>query len=93
MRRHGNKIVSKRGERFASNRANWMTYEKIEQMYDIIYDQMVKARVAVALDSPVFCDKHGNIVSKDEKYGKPNTIEITHPDYIFLLTKMDAIHP
>ena len=70
MRRHGHKIVSKRGERFASNRANWTTYENIEQMYDIIYDQMVEARVAVARDSPVFCDKHGNIVSKDKNREK-----------------------
>ena len=51
-------------------------------MYDIIYDQMVEAHVAVACDSPVFCNKHGNIVSEDKKYGKANTIKITHPNYI-----------
>jgi len=39
-------------------------------MYDIIYDELVDAGVAIKLDSPVFTDRDGNEVNKDERFDK-----------------------
>ena len=70
MRRHGHKIVTNRGERFACNRAEWTTLPNIKQMYDVLYDEFVDARIAVTLDEPVFTDKEGTVVvDKDEAFG------------------------
>jgi len=41
MKRNQHRIVNKRGEKFASSRADWSTYENFEKMYDHIYDEMV----------------------------------------------------
>jgi len=51
-------------------------------MYDVIYDDLVDAGVAIILDVPVFTDWHGNEVTEDEHFGVAQEIKITHPDYI-----------
>jgi hypothetical protein len=82
MKRHGDRLVTKRGEKFAANRADWSKHFYIKQMYDVIYDEFVAANVARALETPVFMDRLGNIVEEDQKFGESIDIEITHPDYI-----------
>jgi phage terminase small subunit len=82
MRRHGDRLVTKRGEKFASNRADWSKYSYIKQMYDVIYDEFVAAGVARVREKEVFMDRLGNIVEEDKKFGEAVNIEITHPDYI-----------
>jgi hypothetical protein len=82
MRRHGDRLVTKRGEKFASNRADWSKHVYIKQMYDVIYDEMVGAGVARVLETPKFLDRSGNIVDKEDKFGEAVDIEILHPDYI-----------
>ncbi len=62
LKSHGNEIFTKRGERFALNRDDWTTFENIQQMYDVIYDELVNARVAFALSEPIFTGTHANVV-------------------------------
>lgn len=81
-RRHADRLITKRGEKFASNRADWTKAPYISQMYDRIYETFVKARVAVKLDKPVSNDIQGNVVTEDLQYGLPCDTEILHPDYI-----------
>mmetsp|Transcript_25506 Transcript_25506/g.46120 ORF Transcript_25506/g.46120 Transcript_25506/m.46120 type:complete len:152 (-) Transcript_25506:1151-1606(-) len=52
-KRHADKIVTKRGERFASCRADWTKKLNLAQMYDVIYDVMLEARIASK--QPVRC--------------------------------------
>jgi hypothetical protein len=82
MRRNAHRLVTKRGERFASNRADWSKMSYIKQMYDVIYDQLVDARVARLREIPVFMNRAGEIVDESEKYGEPVDIDVLHPDYI-----------
>jgi hypothetical protein len=82
MKRHHHQLVTKRGEKFASNRADWSKHSYIKQMYDVIYDEFVGAGVARKLPQEVFMDRLGNIVEKEKKFGEAIDIEITHPDYI-----------
>ena len=56
--------------------------KNIRQMYDVIYDELVKACVAINLDYPVFTDRDGKEVEEDERFGLKQDIKITHPHYI-----------
>ena len=40
MRRHSNVIQTKKGYRMASNRSEWVTYNNVKTMYDLVYDQI-----------------------------------------------------
>ena len=64
LRRHGHLIVTKRGERFAYNRSEWTNYRNIKQMYDIVYDEFVDARIAMQLEEPIWTDEEGNEVHR-----------------------------
>jgi len=61
-RRQAHRIVTKRGEKVACNRVDWTKMQNVRQMYDIIYDKLVEARVAISLDEPVFTDRDGKEV-------------------------------
>ena len=50
------------GHKIVLNRHNWTTFENIQQMYDVIYDELVDAWVAFALAESVFTDMHANMV-------------------------------
>ena len=81
-KRHRNRIVTKRGEKFACNRSDWTKMKNIRQMYDVIYDEMVDAGVAVKLDKPIYTDRKGNEVEESKRFGMKQDIKITHPNYI-----------
>ena len=83
---HRNVLETRRGERFKYSRANWTKLPFIVQMYDIIYVDMVDARVAVSIEE-VFTNKTGEIFSKGEKYGRVKEIKIMHPKYICFMDK------
>ena len=82
MRRHGDKIVSKRGERFACIRGQWTKLSNIKTAYRCIYDEMVDARIASVREIPVFTDREGNEVEESEAFGFKQDIKIDHPDYL-----------
>ena len=54
--RHKDVLQTRRRERFESSRVNWTKLPFIVQMYDIIYAEMVDARVAVSIEE-VFTKK------------------------------------
>ena len=56
--------------------------QNIRQMYDIIYDKLVEAPVAISLDEPVFTDRDGKEVEEDKRFGMKQDIKITHPHHI-----------
>ena len=41
MQRHGHRLVTKKGERYDCNRADWTKEPYLKQMYDVVYDNMV----------------------------------------------------
>ncbi len=51
-------------------------------MYEVIYDEMVDALVAIALQTPLFTDVDDNPVDKAEQFGMKQTIKITKPGWI-----------
>ena len=47
MRRHGHKIVTKRVRKFAKDRSARCDYSNFQKMYDLVYNAMESAGVAV----------------------------------------------
>jgi hypothetical protein len=84
--RHGNNVHTTKSRRRDVSRHEWATYENIEKMYNLVYQEMVCAGVAEYLDSPVWCDKEGNDVDNENgAFGKEVDVKITHPDYILFV--------
>ena len=84
-KRHKHELETKRGTRRDVNRTNWVTYENVQRMYNLVYDQMVEARVARRLDPEdyYYVDQQGQKISdQQESVGLKVTIEITHPEWI-----------
>ncbi len=51
-------------------------------MYDVIYDEMLGAGVAVSLLTPMFTDFYGNPVNESECFGLKQSIKTTKPGWI-----------
>ncbi len=43
LRQNEDKLVTKRGEKFALSRSDWTTLHNVRQMYEVIYNEMVDA--------------------------------------------------
>ena len=80
MRRHKDKIKSKRGAKYSLDRANWSTYTNFNDMYEHNYEEMEMAGVAVRLDEPVWKDRSGNIVEEADALGCKVTHDLIHPE-------------
>jgi hypothetical protein len=81
-KRHASLLVSKKGEKFASSRADWMKLSNIKQMYEYIYNEMVQANIASPRENPVYLDREGYEVGESERFGLIQEMKIDHPDYI-----------
>ena len=76
--------MTKRGERFASCRADWTKKSNLAQMYDVIYDVMLEACIASKRPVPVYTNRDGKEVSEDKRFGLKQDIKINHEhDLIF----------
>ena len=76
--------VSKR-YRVANNRTEWLTYQNIDTMYDLVYNHMVKSGVAKYLPPKeyYYVNNDGEKVeSEEELVGMLVKVETTHPDWI-----------
>jgi hypothetical protein len=83
LRRHEDRLVTKRGKKIALNRSDWTTLPNIKQMYKVIYDEMVDAHVAVTLQNPIFTDINGKPKDDETKrFGLKQNIKITKPEWI-----------
>ena len=51
-------------------------------MYDVIYDEMLDAKVAILLDEPIYTDIRGNVVEETEYFGLLQNMKITKPSFV-----------
>ena len=85
MKRHKQYLQSRKGYRVACNRTEWVTYNNVEIMYELIYEQMTNAGIAVELpeDEQYWVDKDGEELDSDENaVGLKVKIKITHPEWL-----------
>ncbi len=50
-------------------------------MYDVIYNEMVDAKVAEELNLPVFMNQKGEAVEASKRFGMKVDTKLTHPKY------------
>ena len=86
MKRHADKLTSKRGHKYELDRSNWTTYQNFKQMYDNICDALLDCKIAVPFDQSVWMNKEGQSVSRDDndRIGMKVTIDIIRPDLCLL---------
>ena len=85
LKRNKQKLEVGKGYRVAANRTEWVTYDNIDQMYNLVYEQMVKAGVAKYLlpeDYYYVNDQGEKVESESESVGALVKIEVTHPQWI-----------
>ena len=88
MRRNGDKICRKRGQKYELDRATWTTYANFDAMYEHNYEELVEAGVASLMDTPEWQDKEGNTVEGADSFGCKVTHQLTHPDYCIVLDEV-----
>jgi hypothetical protein len=90
LRQHKDKLITKRGEKFALNRGDWTTLPSIRQMYKVIYDEMVDANMAVSLENPIFTDINGQPEDHDTKrFELAQNIKITKLEWILFANESE----
>jgi len=88
MRRDGDQIVSRRGQKYKLDCASWTTYRNFKDMYVHNYAKMEVAGVAKLLDTPQWQDKDGDICDEAQVYGYKITHKITHPEYYVVMDEV-----
>ena len=90
-KRWSHKLIMKRGQKFALDRASSTTFANMSKMYDEVYDAMVDCKVARVLDRPVFMDNDGSITDDpDNRFGVKVTHTITHPDMCLVVDEVGS---
>ena len=79
-KRWEHKLVSKRGQKFAMDRNNALTYSNVCQMYEDVYESMVDAGVAIKLKEP----------SLNEVGNFKCNYQLTHPEMCLVVDEVGA---
>jgi hypothetical protein len=72
-------LKTKKAVRFDSNREDWCTYGNFETMYNVVYQNMVKSRVAIELEEEVMLKSDGAITKKPRGTGREKNKVCTYP--------------
>jgi hypothetical protein len=84
MKRQKEVLSSRKGTRKHNARQDWTTYDNIERMYELIYEQMIDAGIAhdIPPEEHYWVDENGEVVSTNDKAaGHKCTIKLTHPEW------------
>lgn len=60
-------------------------------MYDVIFNDMAEAGVAVSLNEPIHTNKYGNLCPPDKCYEISQDIKITHLEYVYHIRRMGSL--
>jgi hypothetical protein len=82
LKRWSHALSLSKAQRFELDRSKWAKYTNFKHMYDCVEDALVSCGLAEKLDEPVWMDKEGNIVDKEEDaFGLKMHDQITHPEF------------
>jgi hypothetical protein len=81
FRRNAGVVTSRKAVRFDSKRDDWCGLENFADMYDGVYQRLVKAGVSEKLDYAVWRDMDNNIVNTEaDAYGKKTSYSLFHQE-------------
>ena len=91
MKQNADKLITTRGTRLDVNRAKWCIYANIKIIYDLIYEQLVEALVAVEHCHAKMRNEEGEIITNDkDMVGLPSKYELIEPDYLLFVDKIGS---
>lgn len=91
LARNRDRLVSKKGRKFAVSRDQWCIWTNFADMYDNVYEAMTEAKVAEKLETPAFMDKKGNIVDNEkDAYGRKCTHKLIEPSMCLVADETGA---
>ena len=90
LRRWGNVLTSKRGQKFALDRSNATTFTNINKMYDEVYEALVESGLATQLNESIYMDRIGNVATKHEAFGAKCTHTLDHPDMCLVVDEVGS---
>ena len=79
-KRWSHKLVSKRGQKFALDRSNALTFSNVKQIYEQVYSCMVDAGVA----------RHSEEVSDDHTGPLRTKYHLTHPERCLVVDEVGS---
>ena len=85
MRRNEHLIRTKKAFKFDNKRAEWCTYDNIQEMYDEIYQNLYIAGLACKHPEPLWRDENGEVVEEHKAYGLASHYELIHPDWLLFV--------
>ena len=89
MHRHSEFIKSQIPDKVCDNRRVWSNYENFSVMYDLVYKELVRAKIARPYIEPIYFNKEGKIVScKRDAAGLPVDLELLHARYVIFVDKV-----
>lgn len=85
IKRYKNLLDVNKGVKLSSKRSEWETYQNLEKIYSLVFEQMINYGVARRLEEPDWYsvnEEGEKVVPEDERVGLKIKIEITHPQWI-----------
>jgi hypothetical protein len=88
LRRHSERICTKRGRKFELDRSNWTKYRNFRSMYEDIEEELIEAGLGVKLDPPVWMDENGNEVEEKNSVGMKVQTRLMRPDMCIVMDEV-----
>jgi len=86
FKKHHPEIYIKKAIQFDSKGDDWCIYENFQKMYDGVYSEMVRSRVAIQVPNKVFVMLDGRITeNKQESVGRETNFLLTRLECIFFV--------
>jgi hypothetical protein len=91
LNRNKHLIKAKRAVKFDTKRAEWCTYQNLEEMYNEVYSHLVSAGVAVKHEAPVWRNTTGEVVTcEKEALGLQSAYELVHPEWLVFVDEVGS---
>jgi hypothetical protein len=91
FKRRNPDVFSKTAVKFDSKRAEWCTYQNMDNMYNEVYEKMVTNGIATKLPEPVWRDQEGNIVETEaEAFGCKSAYHIICKDKLLFVDEVGS---
>ena len=81
-------LKKKKGHKFSKDRSEWSIHRNFVQMYEEVYDAMVKAGVAEKLAEPMWVDDKQQLTNEENAFGQKATHLMLRPDYIIFVDEV-----
>jgi hypothetical protein len=81
-------LLEKKGHKFSKDPSKWFVHRNFIQMYNEVYDAMVKAGVVEKLVEPMWVDEMQQLTNKENAFGRKATHLLLCPHYVVFVDEV-----